>query len=51
LLLIAVAVGATLAALVAFASQLVVTTEEPGRVVDLEPPTFEPLKEQDAKVG
>src|SRR5215218_7109087 len=51
LLLIAVAVGATLAALVAFASQLVVIDEEPGRLVEFERSTLEPVGEQDANVG
>jgi UDP-GlcNAc:undecaprenyl-phosphate GlcNAc-1-phosphate transferase len=47
-LLIAVVVGATLAALVAFASQLVVISERPARVVDFERRV---LEEQDAQVG
>jgi UDP-N-acetylmuramyl pentapeptide phosphotransferase/UDP-N-acetylglucosamine-1-phosphate transferase len=51
MLLIAVAAGATLAALVAFASQLVVITEQPGGVVDFEPTAFERLEERNAKVG
>jgi UDP-GlcNAc:undecaprenyl-phosphate/decaprenyl-phosphate GlcNAc-1-phosphate transferase len=51
LLLIAVAVGATLAGLIAFASQLVVINEQPGRMVEIEPSTLEPVEEQDAKVG
>jgi UDP-GlcNAc:undecaprenyl-phosphate GlcNAc-1-phosphate transferase len=50
-LLIAVAVGATLAALVAFASQLVVINEQPGRVVGLEPSGLEVLEKKDAQVG
>jgi UDP-GlcNAc:undecaprenyl-phosphate/decaprenyl-phosphate GlcNAc-1-phosphate transferase len=51
LLLIAVAVGATLAALIAFASQLVVINERPGRVVEFEPSALKPVGEQDADVG
>jgi UDP-GlcNAc:undecaprenyl-phosphate/decaprenyl-phosphate GlcNAc-1-phosphate transferase len=51
LLLIAVAVGATLAGLIAFASQLVVINEQPGRLVELEPSTLGPVGEQDANVG
>jgi UDP-GlcNAc:undecaprenyl-phosphate GlcNAc-1-phosphate transferase len=47
-LLIAVVVGATLAALVAFASQLVVISERPARVIDFERRV---LEEQDAQVG
>jgi hypothetical protein len=50
-LLIAVAVSATLAVLVAFASQLVVIKEQPGRVVDFEPTGIERLGERDAQVG
>jgi UDP-GlcNAc:undecaprenyl-phosphate GlcNAc-1-phosphate transferase len=50
-LLIAVAVSATLAVLVAFASQLVVIKEQPGRVVDFEPSGIERLGERDAQVG
>jgi UDP-GlcNAc:undecaprenyl-phosphate/decaprenyl-phosphate GlcNAc-1-phosphate transferase len=51
LLLIAVAVGATLAALIAFASQLVVISEQPGRLVEFEPSTLKPVGKQDANVG
>jgi UDP-GlcNAc:undecaprenyl-phosphate GlcNAc-1-phosphate transferase len=50
-LLIAVAVGATLAALVAFASQLVVIKEQPGQMVELEPAVFAHVKKHDAQVG
>jgi UDP-N-acetylmuramyl pentapeptide phosphotransferase/UDP-N-acetylglucosamine-1-phosphate transferase len=50
-LLIAVAAGATLAALVAFASQLVVITERPGRLVELEPSGLHRMEGQDANVG
>jgi UDP-GlcNAc:undecaprenyl-phosphate/decaprenyl-phosphate GlcNAc-1-phosphate transferase len=49
-LLIALAVGTTLAALVAFGSQLVVTSEQTERV-ELEPTAFDHMKERDAKVG
>ena len=48
-LLIAVAVGATLAALVAFGSQLVVISEQPPRV-EPETPVFDRVKERDAQV-
>ena len=49
-LLIALAVGATLAALVAFGSQLVVISEQPGRI-EIEPSAFDRVKERDAQVG
>jgi UDP-GlcNAc:undecaprenyl-phosphate/decaprenyl-phosphate GlcNAc-1-phosphate transferase len=49
-LLIALAVGATLAALVAFGSQLVVISEQTGRV-ELEPSVSDRVKERDAQVG
>jgi UDP-GlcNAc:undecaprenyl-phosphate/decaprenyl-phosphate GlcNAc-1-phosphate transferase len=49
-LLIALAVGATLAALVAFGSQLVVISEQTERV-ELEPRVFDHVKERDAQVG
>ena len=49
-LLIALAVGATLAALVAFGSQLVVISEQ-SPPVELEPSTFDRVKERDAQVG
>jgi UDP-GlcNAc:undecaprenyl-phosphate/decaprenyl-phosphate GlcNAc-1-phosphate transferase len=49
-LLIALAVGATLAALVAFGSQLVVISEQPERV-ELDPRVFDHVKERDAQVG
>jgi UDP-GlcNAc:undecaprenyl-phosphate GlcNAc-1-phosphate transferase len=49
-LLIALAVGATLAALVAFGSQLVVISEQ-SAPVELEPSAFDRVKERDAQVG
>jgi UDP-GlcNAc:undecaprenyl-phosphate/decaprenyl-phosphate GlcNAc-1-phosphate transferase len=49
-LLIALAVGATLAALVAFGSQLVVISEQPAPV-ELEPSAFDRVEERDAQVG
>jgi UDP-GlcNAc:undecaprenyl-phosphate GlcNAc-1-phosphate transferase len=48
-LLIALAVGATLAALVAFGSQLVVISEQ-SATVELEPSAFDHVKERDAQV-
>jgi UDP-GlcNAc:undecaprenyl-phosphate/decaprenyl-phosphate GlcNAc-1-phosphate transferase len=52
LLLTAVAAGTTLAGLVAFASQLVVITEQPdGRLVALDPGELERLEERDAQMG
>ena len=51
-LLIAVVAGAAFAALIAFASQLVIVTEQPARVVAFEPPaSHDRLAEQDAQVG
>jgi UDP-GlcNAc:undecaprenyl-phosphate/decaprenyl-phosphate GlcNAc-1-phosphate transferase len=49
-LLIALTVGATLAALVAFGSQLVVISEQ-SAPVELEPSAFDRVKERDAHVG
>jgi UDP-GlcNAc:undecaprenyl-phosphate/decaprenyl-phosphate GlcNAc-1-phosphate transferase len=49
-LLVAVVVGATLAALVAFGSQLVVISEQTPRV-ESETRVFERVKERDAQVG
>jgi UDP-GlcNAc:undecaprenyl-phosphate/decaprenyl-phosphate GlcNAc-1-phosphate transferase len=51
LLLTSVVAGATFAALVAFASQLVVITEQPGRLIGLNPNRPDPVEDHSAKVG